>query len=317
MEKRDWNSFIDDAIKNIREQVGSKPVLAALSGGVDSSVAAVLTHKAVGDQLTCLFVDHGLMRKDEGDEVERVFREQFSMRLIRVNAKDRFLSRLAGKDDPEEKRKIIGEEFIRVFEEEAKKLDGIGFLMQGTIYTDVTESGKDGHKAIKAHHNVGGLPDLLPFDGLVEPLRQLYKNEVRELGLELGLPREMALRQPFPGPGLGVRILGAITAERIAVLQEADAIFREEMDRAGVASDEYFAVHTGLRSVGVLDGARVFGHMIALRAVKTADLVTADWVRIPYEVLERVSERITKECPGVNRVVYDITAKPPGTIEFE
>ncbi len=314
---RDWSQFIEDAIKDIQRQTGDKPVLAALSGGVDSSVAAVLTHRAVGNRLTCLFVDHGLMRKDEGDEVERVFRGQFDMRLIRVNAKDRFLRKLAGVTDPETKRKIIGEEFIRVFEEEAKKLDGIGFLMQGTIYTDVTESGKDGHKAVKAHHNVGGLPDLLPFDGLVEPLRSLYKHEVRDLGDALGLPPTLTRRQPFPGPGLGVRVLGEVTAERLDVLREADAIFREEIDWAEIASDEYFAIHTGLQSVGVKDGARVFGHLIALRAVKTDDLVTAGWVRVPYDVLERVSARITGECPGVCRVVYDITAKPPATIEWE
>ena len=314
---RDWNQFIEDAVRDIRRQTGESPVLAALSGGVDSSVAALLTHRAVGDRLTCLFVDHGLMRKNEGDEVETVFRRQFDMRLIRVNAQTRFLGRLAGVTDPERKRKIIGEEFIRVFEEEAKKLDGIGFLMQGTIYTDVTESGQDGHAAIKAHHNVGGLPDTLPFEGLVEPLRSLYKHEVRELGEVLGLPKAMAHRQPFPGPGLGVRVVGEVTAERLDVLREADAIFREVMDRAGVASDEYFAVHTGLQSVGVHDGARVFGAMIALRAVKTKDLVTGGYVHIPYEVLDLVSRRITAECAGVNRVVYDITDKPPATIEWE
>jgi len=258
-----------------------------------------------------------LMRKNEGDEVENLFHGRFDMKLVRVNAQARFLDKLAGVTDPEQKRKVVGEEFIHVFEEEAKKLDGIGFLMQGTIYTDVTESGKDGHAAIKAHHNVGGLPEVLPFDGLVEPLRSLYKNEVRELGEALGLPKDLTRRQPFPGPGLVVRVIGEVTAERLDLLREADAIFREELDGAGIASDEYFAIHTGLRSVGVSDGARIFGHLIALRAVKSSDLITADWVRIPYDVLDRVSKRITTECPGVNRVVYDITAKPPGTIEWE
>jgi GMP synthase (glutamine-hydrolysing) len=314
---RDWNRFIEDAVTDIQKQTGGKPVLAALSGGVDSSVAAVLTHRAVGDRLTCLFVDHGLMRKDEGDEVERLFYGKFDMRIIRVNAQDRFLSRLAGVTDPEEKRKIIGAEFIRVFEEEAKKLDSIGFLMQGTIYTDVSESGKDGHAAVKAHHNVGGLPDAIAFEGLIEPLRTLYKNEVRELGEALGLPKAMVYRQPFPGPGLGVRVLGEVTAGKLDTLREADAIFREELENAGIQSNQYFAVHTGLQSVGIKDGARVFGHTVALRAVKSSDLVTADWVRIPYDVLERVSARITAECAEVNRVVYDITGKPPGTIEWE
>ena len=314
---RVWSAFIEDAIRGIQQQTGGKPVAAGLSGGVDSSVAAVLTHRAVGDRLTCIFVDHGLMRKGEGDEVERLFRGQYDMKLIRVNAKERFLSRLAGVSDPEQKRKIIGEEFIRVFEEEAKKLDAIGFLMQGTIYTDVAESGQDGHAAIKAHHNVGGLPDAVAFEGLVEPLRELYKNEVRELGEALGLPQTLTRRQAFPGPGLGVRVLGEVTAEKLDALREADAIFREELDKAGVAADQYFAIHTGLQSVGVKDGARIFGHTIALRAVKSSDLVTADWVRVPYDVLQRASSRITSECAGVNRVVYDVTNKPPGTIEWE
>lgn len=313
---RDWNGFIEEAIGAIRQQTGDKPVLAALSGGVDSTVAAVLTHRAVGDRLTCIFVDHGLMRKNEGDEVVRVF-SGFSMRLIRVNAQERFLSRLSGVIDPEQKRKIIGGEFIEVFADEAKKLDGLGYLMQGTIYPDVSESGQDGHKAVKAHHNVGGLPDALPFEGLVEPLRPLYKSEVRELGLALGLPPEMIHRQPFPGPGLGVRVIGEITAEKLDVLRDADAIFREEMQKANVSADQYFAVHTGLQSVGVVDNARVVEHTIALRAVKTVDFVSAEWVRVPYEVLERASSRITSECTGVNRVVFDVTSKPPATIEWE
>jgi GMP synthase (glutamine-hydrolysing) len=314
---RDWDQFIQSAISDIQRQTNGKPVLAALSGGVDSSVAAVLTHRAVGNRLTCIFVDNGLLRKDEGDWVEEIFRRQFAMPLIRVNAKERFLSRLSGVTDPEQKRKIIGGEFIRVFEEEAGKLDKIGFLMQGTIYTDVSESGKDGHAAVKSHHNVGGLPDAIAFDGLVEPLRTLYKNEVRDLGEALGIPSSLTRRQPFPGPGLGVRVLGEVTEGRLNVLREADAIFREEMDNAGVASDEYFAIHTGLQSVGIKNGLRVFGHTIALRAVKTADLITAGCVHVPYDVLERTSARITQHCADVNRVVYDITAKPPGTIEWE
>jgi GMP synthase (glutamine-hydrolysing) len=309
---RDWTLFIEDAINDIKTQTNGAPVLAALSGGVDSSVAAVLTHRAVGGRLTCIFVDHGLMRKNEGDDVERLFAGKFELNLIRVNARERFLSRLAGIADPEQKRKIIGEEFIRVFEEEAKKLNAAGFLMQGTILTDVEES-----KNLKSHHNVGGLPDTVDFTGLIEPLRGLYKSEVRELGAVLGLPAGMVRRQPFPGPGLGVRVLGEVTAVKLDALREADAIFREEMENANVASDQYFAVHTGLQSVGIQDGARVFGHTIALRAVKSFDLVTAEWVRVPYDVLERVSSRITTECPGCNRVVFDITAKPPGTIEWE
>ena len=314
---RDWNQFIEETVEGIRRQTADKPVLAALSGGVDSSVAAILTHRAVGGRLQCLLVDTGLMRKNECDEVERVFRGQFDMRLARVNAGERFMSRLAGVSEPEAKRKIIGDEFINIFEEEAKKLGDIGFLMQGTIYTDVAESGKDGNAAIKAHHNVGGLPESLPFDGLVEPLRLLHKNEVRELGVKLGLPEHMAYRQPFPGPGLGVRVLGEITVEKLDILRDADAIFREELERAGVASEQYFAVLTGIKSVGVRDGARIYGHVVALRAVQSTDLITADWVRVPHDALARASERITGECKNVNRVVYDITPKPPGTIEWE
>jgi GMP synthase (glutamine-hydrolysing) len=313
---RNWNQFITDAIAGIQAQTAGLPVLAALSGGVDSSVAAVLTHRAVGEHLTCIFVDNGLMRKGEGDEVERVFRGQFDMRLIRVNARERFLSRLAGVPDPERKRKIIGEEFIRVFEEEAKKL-GPAYLMQGTIYTDLSESGKGGHANIKSHHNVGGLPDVMDFKGLVEPLRELYKQDVRDLGDALGIPQALTRRQPFPGPGLGVRVLGEVTGDKLETLRQADAIFREEMERAGVESAQYFAIHIGLQSVGVKDGARTVGCVIALRSVISSDLVTADWVRVPYDVLERASTRITSECAGVNRVVLDITPKPPGTIEWE
>jgi GMP synthase (glutamine-hydrolysing) len=314
---KDWNQFIEDAVAAIREQTGGKPVLAGLSGGVDSSVAAVLTHRAVGDRLTCLFVDHGLMRKGEPEEVERVFTGQYDMRLICVDARERFLRRLADVTDPERKRKIIGEEFIRVFEEEAKKLDSIGFLMQGTIYIDVAESGSGGHAAIKPHHNVGGLPDRIAFEGIVEPLRTLYKQEVRELGDALGIPRNMTRRPPFPGPGLGIRVLGEVTAGKLDVLREADAIFREEIENAGVLSHQYFAVHTGLPCIGIKNNAKYDGHIIALRAVASLDMMEAEWVRVPYEVLERASARITAECSGVTRVVYDITAKPPGTIEWE
>jgi GMP synthase (glutamine-hydrolysing) len=314
---RDWSQFIEDAVNDIREQTNGKPVLAALSGGVDSSVAAVLTHRAVGDRLTCIFVDHGLMRKDEGLEIQKLYGGQFDMRICYVDARERFFNRLSGVTDPEQKRRIIGEEFVRVFEEEAKKLGEPGFLMQGTIHTDVIESGGGGHKAIKAHHNVGGLPDSIAFKGLIEPLRELYKSEVRELGEVLGLPRNMTHRQIFPGPGLGVRILGEVTAERADILREADSIFREEMEIAGIESDEYFAIHTGLYSTGIIDGGRAFGHVIALRAVSSKDIVTADWLRVPYDVLERASKRITSECTCVNRVVYDITGKPPGTIEWE
>jgi GMP synthase (glutamine-hydrolysing) len=314
---RDWDKFINNAVADIQERTSGSPVLAGLSGGVDSSVAAVLTHRAAGSRLHCIFVDHGLMRKGEGDEVEHIFRERFDMRLTRVDASERFLRRLSGITEPEQKRKIIGEEFIRVFEEEAKKQNEIGYLMQGTIYTDVAESGKDGHTTIKSHHNVGGLPDSIGFLGLVEPLRALYKAEVRELGDALGIPRNLTRRQPFPGPGLAVRVIGEVTWDKLEVLREADAIFREEMEKAGVESDQYFAIHTGLQSVGVKNGARVFGHVIALRAITSSDLVQADWVKIPYDTLERISLRITDECPSVNRVVYDITAKPPGTIEWE
>jgi GMP synthase (glutamine-hydrolysing) len=314
---KNWGQFIEETIAAIREQTGGKPVLAGLSGGVDSSVAAVLTHRAIGDRLTCIFVDHGLMRKGEPEEVKRVFTGQYDMRLVCVDARARFLRRLVGVADPERKRKIIGEEFIRVFEEESKKLDEIGFLMQGTIYIDVAESGKDGHAAIKPHHNVGGLPDIIDFKGIIEPLRSLHKQEVRELGDALGIPRHMTRRPPFPGPGLGIRVLGEVTADKLDVLREADAIFREEIESAGVDTQQYFAVHTGLPCVGIKNGAKCNGHIIALRAVASADMVTADWVRVPYDVLERASTRISAECPCVTRVVYDITAKPPGTVEFE
>lgn len=319
--KGDWvmSSFVKDTIQSLKEKIGDKKVLCALSGGVDSSVAALLVHKAVGKQLTCIFVDHGLLRKDEGDQVETVFRKQFDMNLIRVNAKDRFLSKLAGVSEPEKKRKIIGEEFIRVFEEESQKLGKIEFLCQGTIYPDVVESGVGEAAVIKSHHNVGGLPEDVGFEGIIEPLRDLFKDEVRQAGLELGIPGSLVWRQPFPGPGLAIRIMGDITAEKLVILKNADAIFREEIASAGLDRkiSQYFAVLTGIKSVGVMGDGRTYDNTIALRGVTTSDFMTADWARIPYEVLEKVSNRIINEVSNVNRVVYDITSKPPATIEWE
>ena len=282
-------------------------------------MAAVLLHRAVGERLTCVFVDHGLLRKDEGDLVERVFRSQFNMNLIRVDARERFLSRLAGVTEPEKKRKIIGEEFIRVFEEEGRKLGHVDVLAQGTIYPDVIESGAGDASVIKSHHNVGGLPDVIDFESIVEPLRDLFKDEVRAVGLELGIPAELVMRQPFPGPGLAVRVLGEITEEKLAVLREADAIFRQEVDAAGLsdAPSQYFAVLTNNRSVGVMGDARTYGWTVALRAVTTDDFMTADWTRLPFEVLASASSRITNEVKSVSRVVYDITSKPPATVEWE
>ena len=319
MSERDMNEYVEREIEKIREQIGGKLAVCGLSGGVDSTVSAVMAHRAVGRQLTCIFVDHGLMRKNEPDEVERVCRGTFDMNFVRVDARDEFMGKLAGVVDPEEKRGIIGETFIRVFEREAKKIGKVSFLVQGTIYPDIVESGTDGTAKVKSHHNVGGLPEEIGFEGIVEPVRMLYKEEVRRAGLVLGIPEELVRRQPFPGPGLGVRILGAITPERADTLREADAIFREEIVAAGLHGEigQYFAILTDLRSVGVKDGARTYESTVALRAVKTANFVTAEFVPLPYELLGRVSERIVKEAPGVNRVVYDITSKPPGTIEWE
>lgn len=319
--KGDWlmSDFSKKSVEALREKIGDKKVLCALSGGVDSSVAAVMIHKAVGKQLTCIFVDNGLLRKNEGDEVEKIFREQFDINMIRVNAQDRFLDKLAGVTVPERKRKIIGEEFIRVFEAEAKKIGTVDFLVQGTIYPDVIESGKGDASVIKSHHNVGGLPDCVDFKEIIEPLRDLFKDEVRSLGIELGIPEKLVWRQPFPGPGLAVRVIGEITRDKLDILREADAIFREEIAAAGLDRkiNQYFAVITDMRSVGVMGDGRTYDYTLALRGVTTTDFMTADWARIPYDVLEKCSNRIVNEVKHVNRIVYDITSKPPATIEWE
>ena len=320
----DWkmDAFVENTIKEIREKVGDGKVLLALSGGVDSSVAAGLLSRAIGKQLTCVFVDHGLMRKDEGNEVESVFgpKGQFDLNFIRINAQQRYYDKLAGVTEPEEKRKIIGEEFIRIFEEEAKKIGAVDFLAQGTIYPDVVESGLGGESAvIKSHHNVGGLPDYVDFKEIIEPLRDLFKDEVRKAGLELGIPETLVFRQPFPGPGLGIRIIGEVTAEKVKIVQEADAIYREEIAKAGLDREinQYFAALTNMRSVGVMGDFRTYDYAVALRAVKTVDFMTAEAAEIPYEVLNKIMNRIINEVQGVNRVFYDLTSKPPGTIEFE
>ena len=316
----DWTmaDYRQTAIRAIREKVGSGRALLALSGGVDSSVAAALMAEAIGSQLTCVLVDHGLMRKNEGDEVEAAF-GKWDIHFIRVNAEDRFLSKLAGVTDPETKRKIIGEEFIRVFEAEAKKIGAVDYLVQGTIYPDVIESGLGKSAVIKSHHNVGGLPDYVDFKEIIEPLRMLFKDEVRQLGRELDLPEYLVMRQPFPGPGLAIRVIGDITKEKLDTLRDADFIFRDEIAKAGLdrSLSQYFAVLTSMRSVGVMGDGRTYDYTLALRAVNTSDFMTADWSRIPYDVLDRISVRIVNEVRGINRICYDITSKPPATIEWE
>ena len=314
----DHGNYAQTAIKDIREKVGDGKVLLALSGGVDSSVAAALLAKAVGDKLTCIFVDHGFMRKNEGDEVEAAF-AGWGINFVRVNAKDRFMAKLNGVSDPETKRKIIGEEFIRVFEAEAKKIGKVDFLVQGTIYPDIIESGAGDAAVIKSHHNVGGLPDYVDFKEIIEPLRLLFKDEVRALGRELGLSDVLVDRQPFPGPGLAIRIIGEITDEKLSILQDADFIFREEIAKAGLdkSINQYFAVLTNMRSVGVMGDGRTYDYTLALRAVTTTDFMTADFAKIPYEVLETAAARIVNEVKSINRVVYDVTTKPPATIEWE
>lgn len=311
-------SFIELQVAEIRAKVGGGRVLCALSGGVDSSVAAALVHRAVGDQLTCVFVDHGFMRKNEAEQVKKVFTEQFQLNLVFVDARERFMEKLEGVSDPETKRKAIGNEFIRVFEVEASKLGQVDFLVQGTLYPDIVESGTETAEIIKSHHNVGGLPEDMQFE-LIEPLRMLFKDEVRELGTELGMSEEIVWRQPFPGPGLAIRILGELTCERLDILREADAVILEEIRRSGMYRElwQSFAVLPSIKSVGVMGDGRTYEYPIILRAVTSEDAMTADWARLPYDLLHSISSRIVNEVQGVNRVVYDITSKPPGTIEWE
>jgi GMP synthase (glutamine-hydrolysing) len=311
-------NWIEDEVQKIRDVVGDKKVICAMSGGVDSSVVAVLVHKAIGDQLTCIFVDHGLLRKDEADQVMKTFSEGFNINIIKVDAKERFLSKLEGVSDPEKKRKIIGNEFIYVFDEEASKLEGIEFLAQGTLYTDIVESGTATAQTIKSHHNVGGLPEDMQFK-LIEPLNTLFKDEVRQVGTELGIPEHIVWRQPFPGPGLGIRVLGAITEEKLEIVRESDFILREEIAKAGLEREvwQYFTVLPDIRSVGVMGDARTYDYTIGIRAVTSIDGMTSDWARIPWDVLEKISTRIVNEVDHINRVVYDITSKPPATIEWE
>lgn len=313
------SGFVEKNIRELKEKIGDKIALCALSGGVDSSVCAVLLSKAIGRNLTCIFVDHGLLRKGEAESVEKMFTEQYDINFIKVDAKEQFLSKLKGVTEPEKKRKIIGEEFIRVFEAEAKKIGKVDYLVQGTIYPDVIESGLGDAAVIKSHHNVGGLPDHVDFKEIVEPLRLLFKDEVRKAGIELGMPEDMVWRQPFPGPGLGIRVIGEVTEEKLEILRNADAVLREEIKNAGLMRDinQYFAVITDMKSVGVMGDARTYEYTVVLRAVTTTDFMTADWARIPYDVLENISNRIINEVEHVNRICYDITSKPPATIEWE